>query len=671
MMVQRSSSARRRNAGSSLGARLEMLETRTLLSAITGYQIGDAVQPTTIAVDGNGDVWMADGIGQIEKVHKAADGTVSDIVFAAPNPTSIAYDPVNQDMYVSNIGFGLEKFDLNGNLLATYTPANDVDEPDALAVATDGSVWFTTMGSAGSDPNLTYTADIGRLDLSGNFAFKQIPIDNTIPNSISAASDGSVWIGTAGDDNPNSFGLSYLAQASSNTNGTLNLTMYTVPQNAGLISSVAVAPDNSVWYAIVPDGSSVSQRPAVSETIDHATLANGTLSVTAYPMAESAADAANGGVDPGEFAFDSTGQLWFDDANAIDTIDTTTGDITRTSPGAGAGFPDNVAVSSTDVWVLYPGGANFNLADIDLATFSAPVAATSPDITASSGQAFSGPVAVFASSDVGNFNYTISFGNGTTQTGTLASNSSGIYTIDGSTTYAAPGTYATNVTIVSDAGDTASVNGQATVTSGAAPLASQGVNLTAQRGQAIAPNVSGVANVVVAQFSGPAGTYSATINWGDSTSTVGQIVSAGSNQYYVEIPTGSSKSYATEGTYNISVVITNGTASTTATSTATISAVPVVASQNLVLQPLLGGIVLNAVANFTADTSSTASWFRATINWGDGTTSVGLVVRTSAGHYTIIGLHIYAKKGTYTVDTTILDGVDAENALATASIKIK
>ena len=111
--------------------------------------------------------------------------------------------------------------------------------------------------------------------------------------------------------------------------------------------------------------------------------------------------------------------------------------------------------------------------------------------------------------------------------------------------------------------------------------------------------------------------------------------------------------------------------STAVKSTATISAVPVVASQNLVLQPLIAGIVINTVANFTADTSSTASWFRATINWGDGTQSVGLVVRTSAGHYTVIGLHLYAKKGTYSVDTTILDSVDKENALATASISIK
>ncbi len=152
---------------------------------------------------------------------------------------------------------------------------------------------------------------------------------------------------------------------------------------------------------------------------------------------------------------------------------------------------------------------------------------------------------------------------------------------------------------------------------------------------------------------------------------VGQIVSLGANQYYVELPSGASKSYAAIGTYNVSVVITDGTATTTATATATISEVPVIASQHLVLQPLTGRIVLGTVATFTADTLSTANWFRTTINWGDGSHSTGLVIRTSAGHYMVLGLHLYGRKGTYSVDTSIVDSVDKETALATATVTIK
>ncbi len=177
--------------------------------------------------------------------------------------------------------------------------------------------------------------------------------------------------------------------------------------------------------------------------------------------------------------------------------------------------------------------------------------------------------------------------------------------------------------------------------------------------------------MVVATFSGPAASYSAVIHWGDSTSTTAQIVSLGGNQYYVELPTGTSKTYATIGTYNISVVITDGTHSVTATSTATIGGVPIVASQNVAVQPLLGPIVLNTVATFTANNASNANWFRATINWGDGTTSSGLVVKTSTGHYLILGLHIYARKGTYHITTSILDTPENETATATASIVIK
>jgi sugar lactone lactonase YvrE len=681
MIARRSLSTRRRAAGLSFSTRLEMLETRTLLSAVTAYQEGDLFNAAASAVDGNGNLWVADAAGDLVKITKNTDGSLSDTVVGAPTtPTSIVYDPVNRDIYVANPDSheqsGVQQYDLSGNLLATFSPgdpSNTETQPQVLTVASDGSVWFGTEGAFTDTSLSTYAAAIGRIDLSGNITLAQLPILNARPESIAAAPDGSVWVGVQAVGTSTTVGNSYLVQATSNSNGSLNVTPYTVPQNTGLITSVAVAADNSVWYSLI-NNSNVNTTPVIPDSINHATLSGGALSVKSFAIPETAAEVANGSTNPNFLAFDSSGQLWFADNDAVDTLDPATGDITRMASNSDV-FPDALSISATDVWIEYPEGTNFNIGDVDLTSFSDPIAATSPDITATAGQPFSGPVVVFASSDTGNFNYTITYGDGNSQSSTIASNSSGIYTIDGTNTYANVGTYNTNVTITSDSGDTASVNGTADVTAvtTTVPFTSSGINLTAQRGQAIAPNVSGVPNVVVAQFSGPADTYTATIHWGDSSSTVGQIVSFAPNQYYVEIPTGQSKSYATEGTFNISVVITDQTsaATSTATSTATISAVPVVASQNLVLQPLIAGIVLNTVANFTADTSSTASWFRATINWGDGTTSVGLVVRTSAGHYTVIGLHLYAKKGTYTVDTSILDSVDKENALATASIKIK
>ncbi len=658
----------RRVRRSSIAARLEMLETRTLLSAITSYQVGDIVQGGAPVVDANGDVWVPDAIGQVEKIHKNTDGTLIDSVFpTGGSVNSVAYDATNGHIYVANQFGPIQELDLNGNILNSFSTADSNDSPLIITAASDGAIWFTTAGNFASDPNQTFTADVGRMTIAGNFSITQIPIANTNAIAVSPASDGSVWFGSVGIDNPITPGLSYLEHGTVGAGGAISLAMYTIPQSFGGINSVTVAADNSIWYSVGGDDNTGAHRPPITEEIGHATVTGSTLAVTEYTLPKSSTE---GDIQPGTLALDNAGRLWFTTLDSIDYLDTATGDFTRMNPNNGAGVRNGLAISATDVWVGYNGGNN-NTLDVALNGFTAPIAATSPDISSGVGQPFSGTVAAFVSSDAGNFAYTINFGNGTTQTGTLANNSSGVYTINGTTTYAAAGTYNTSVTITSDAGDVISVNGQATVASATVPLVSQGVNLQAERGIALAPNVSGVANVVVAQFSGPAATYSATIQWGDSTSTVAQIVSLGSNQYYVELPSGTSKSYAAIGTYNVSVVITDGTNTTTATSTATISAVPLVASQNLVLQPLFGGIVLTNVATFTADTSSTANWFRATINWGDGSHSSGLVIRTSAGHYTILGLHIYSRKGTYAVTTSIVDSVDIESALGTATIKIK
>lgn len=467
-------------------------------------------------VDNAGNLWVPDNLGQVEKIHKNIDGTLTTSVFiTGQSPDSIAFDPVNGHIYVASSGGPLQELDTSGNILNQFTPANPNDAQQ-ITVAKDGSIWFTTPGASANDPNQTYTSDIGRMDLSGNFSFQQIPITNTQSFTIAPASDGSVWFGTIGGDNPITQGMGFLGHGTANSSGAISLTMYNIPQPNGGITSIAVAADNSIWYGLGADGNSASQRPAITEEIGHATLTGSKLSVTEYAVPKQAGE---GLIEPGTLALDNAGRLWFTTLDSIDYLDTVSGDFTRmTPPSNSGGVRNGLAISTTDVWVSYNSGSAYNLADVSLATFSPPVMATSPDISSGAGQAFLGPVAVFTSADAGSFAYTIDFGNGTTQTGTLANDPSGVYTISGSTTYATVGTYKTKVTIIAASGDAVSVNGQATITAPTVSLVSQGVNLQAQRGQALAANVSGVANVVVAQFSGPLSNYSATIHWGDGTS---------------------------------------------------------------------------------------------------------------------------------------------------------
>jgi hypothetical protein len=59
------------------------------------------------------------------------------------------------------------------------------------------------------------------------------------------------------------------------------------------------------------------------------------------------------------------------------------------------------------------------------------------------------------------------------------------------------------------------------------------------------------------------------------------------------------------------------------------------------------------VATFTDRANLSASSYRVTISWGDGTSSTGKVVRTGTGTYKVTGKHKYAKAGKRTTKVTV------------------
>ena len=63
------------------------------------------------------------------------------------------------------------------------------------------------------------------------------------------------------------------------------------------------------------------------------------------------------------------------------------------------------------------------------------------------------------------------------------------------------------------------------------------------------------------------------------------------------------------------------------------------------------------VARFhdAAGAASTASGFRATIDWGDGTSWRGVVIRRGNGNYDIVSTKRYAKRSTYKITVTLAD----------------
>lgn len=147
--------------------------------------------------------------------------------------------------------------------------------------------------------------------------------------------------------------------------------------------------------------------------------------------------------------------------------------------------------------------------------------------------------------------------------------------------------------------------------------------------------------------------YTATINWGDSSSSSGAV--SGSNGSF---SVSGNHTYVEEASYTVSVTITdNDTASNTATISSTASIGDAALSATCGVPALILPGVNGATATFTdaARPSGTLSDFSASIDWGDGSSSTGTVSGLNGGPYTVSGAHAYSGTGMYTVTTSIVD----------------
>lgn len=687
---RRSRPPSRRQHQHKLISTLEHLESRCLLSGITSYAVNPAAVPYGITHDGTGAVWYADPQqGVITKVTLDASQNPVYASFAVNgSPTFITFSPADGDLYAV-AGTNIDQFDTSGNLLNQWnvvskSDVNSATQPLELTLGGDGAVWYTTQGAPHFDvatgdyvPN-AYDNQIGRLDpASGATQLFNLTPTDAQTKGITSDGFGNVWFTMtpitfqSGNPNVNFIGSAHLGRIAVSSD---QISYFNVPTSQGTLGDLRAAADGSIWYISADEvGDPRFATQPTPDLLGHAVYnpaAGGSVAVTEYQIPKLGDQT---GVQPTSLTIDGTGTVWFSEFGdaKVSSFDPATGDFARYNvPGSTPGL---LTASSSNVWITSPSVASgASLIRVDRNAVSSSILSSTPDIGAMAGQPATDPLVVFFSQTTGDFAYSIDYGNGQTAAGTVAHNTTGIYTIDANVTYAAAGTYATRITIADSAGETISLTGSAVVTVPVTtiPLTAQGINVSSQEDIALAPNAVGVDNVVVATFSGPVAVYSATINWGDHTTSAGQVVALGGGQFYVKLPTGQQKVYANPGSYNVSVVITSGTQTATATSVATITDTPLVASQHLVLQPLIGRIVLNIVATFTDDIDALTRSFTATINWGDGSTSTGLVVRIGNGSFVVLGLHSYRRSGNYNINTLIVNVAEHDSATATATVHV-
>jgi ELWxxDGT repeat protein len=281
---------------------------------------------------------------------------------------------------------------------------------------------------------------------------------------------------------------------------------------------------------------------------------------------------------------------------------------------------------------------------------------TSIPVSATEGVAFSGPLAKFkdpaGAKPASTYNAQVDWGDGTAPAIVAVTATSKGFVISGAHTYAEEGSYKITVNVEKGGGLPNTVT--QTVKVGDAPVWAGRQFLRTTEGQSW---TGSVATITDASPLAKASDFTATIQWGDGTTSAGKVVATGPGKFAVQ----GGHTYAMAGTYSVTVAIadvggvTSTTKSTFLVDDAALMPVPQKLWPNV--RPASAAPAPTMVAAFTdANPLATATQFTATIDWGDGTTSAGTVAHAvNQPMFVVTGGHAYTKSGSYKVTTTILD----------------
>ena len=282
-------------------------------------------------------------------------------------------------------------------------------------------------------------------------------------------------------------------------------------------------------------------------------------------------------------------------------------------------------------------------------------------------------------STVSDFTAVIDWGDGTPTTlGTIVRpmGVGTVYDVEGTHAYAKPGTYNTKVVVTDVGGSVVTIPGTATVTDPA--LTGTAQSFTAQ--EDLNTGTILLATIDYPNTVGGVSQLTASVSWGDSSGTfVVPVVLAGGTAADSIFQISSSHTYAEEGTYTVSILVTTTGGATTAPPPAS-STSPLTLTATVVDAPLfaVGSDSISGDEGITTGPVLVATWTDANnaatvadyttgggsvvVNWGDGTTPVTLPASaiTSTGSpngvvFDATASHIYAEAGSYQITTVITD----------------
>jgi len=307
---------------------------------------------------------------------------------------------------------------------------------------------------------------------------------------------------------------------------------------------------------------------------------------------------------------------------------------------------------------------------ITISAGTKPIVTPPANQTATEGASNSFSLGSFADPDGSPWTVAVNWGDGTVNTTFTVSTAGSLGSQ--SHTYAEEGTYTATITVT----DSSNLSGSGTfkVSIADAALTASGTAVSATEGLSFSGQVASLtdANPTAPLTDFTTGTGGASINWGDGTlATAGTVTQPGGAGTAFLVS--GSHNYAEEGSYTITVTITDkGGSTTSAKPTATIADAALTATGGFIVTSTASGS--HTVATFTdANPAAPLSDFTATINWGDGTTPAAGTISQPSGTgtaFVIQGNHTYSAVTTYSfpISVSISDkGGNSASAMSTAS----
>ncbi len=370
-----------------------------------------------------------------------------------------------------------------------------------------------------------------------------------------------------------------------------------------------------------------------------ATVAGGTPTLTAAAITAVEGN-ANTNVTVATFTGDPTGLTatidWGD--KSIPTAGTFTGTAVRGTHTYAEtdSYTTDVTLTDASGTVVFEENGTATVAD-------AALTASAPALTGVQGQSVSGVVATFTDANphatVDDFTAAIDWGDGAQTAGTVAFSFTG-FTVSGSNNYFEAGSYPVAVTLTDTDGTVTTATTTATISD--AVLTVTGANLLPTQG--VAQVAVTVATFTDAYQDTAATGYTATINWGDGTSSTSGTVSGANGTFSVQ----GSHIYATAANYPVSVSVSDVGGGATGTGAAYVQPTP----------------FYTVATIYDSNPNDTAASFAATISWGDGTPATAGTITGGNGTFYVRGSHAFSAPGTDTRSVTVTNnGVNVGQAI--------